>query len=1603
MRIKLLLFILTCSFSFAQVTTIISPSIENGGFEQGIAGWEIQSNSGVNKWAMGNVPTLGYNGNSCAFVSNSSSFPLNHQYTPSSVSISKLYKTVTIPAYTQNFVLSFKILRGNTSNSSLSVYLLPESTVLDPNNSNYGTSLATYSNSSANWEEKSIQINNSLLGNTTSSSIRKIVFIWTNGSSSGTSNILPSAIDDIKIDTCHSPLNLTSVANPISLNLNWESNDTSWVLRYKKNNETQWTEVNVNSKPFLLNNLINSTQYNIQVKNSNLYCNTWSIVNNFTTSSVNDNCENALVLTNEDINSNVTNLGEFQGSTLSNLPLQCQANSNLVDLWYKFTADATRYIYSGNNYGSVEIYQSNNCSNLSFISCSQDSTTYINNLQIGTIYYLRIISSNTSTNLTFRFVKSPEPPINDNCINAITLQPGVNSQSNLAGSTFESVVPPINFVLGDIWFKFTATANYYTVNCSPAKVSIFKGSDCNNLQYVQYLGEFDQYSGGQSKNTNILEIGETYYLRVYFENVTRPKPVTIRVQTISSPINDQCNGAINIPLDVDGETQYTISSTQFATPSTGITTTCTSYTNKDIWYKFTPTVNKYIITSSWNITIYSGTCNVLSQVNCGTNFVLNDLIIGQEYYIRAFDGQTITIREFSAEDECITATQLFPSLSPPYVYSTTQNATPSVGSTIKDVWFKFTASSIKHRIDILNNSSYVPESVTLNIYSGVCNTLNEITPISTSVFDGTVFSNLSIGQTYNIRVKRNINTYFGIRVVHINTQPNDLIENAITLIPDNQDQCNLINGSTEGAEPSVSLNNTLCNVNQNTNKDVWYSFIATEQKYKIVFNSNAWHVLNIFKEISPNSIQIFTCNKGNLSGFEIGVKYFIRISKNINTDNEAQNFSFCISKIINSPANDECINATEVIPSPDLNCINNISGNLTNSCYNIQNPIQSSCTGGYIDDLKDIWYKFTAISNKMLITNNSTNTNHSFSYRLFENNCTNYVCTNNTDNIYGGSKKILQNLTIGNQYLIRITMFENAQSNPEINFCLSNAPTITNDLCENPITITTSSNLECTETITNYLGIASPSISLNVSGCGSNFNPYIFLTGNYVNYNDRWYQFVATNTEHFLDFLTGNLEFNGDFEAIQLFKGNCNGYICQSTTNYIQSNGVLFNNLIIGETYTIRIIEKQTNNLRTYSFCLKTPLPSPVNNYPQNAIQLNASPNLRICNSTSYLFNRASYNSNIPYPSSVIMINENPDLWYKFVATSPHHQLLIYNNNPDIVGFEYYKTLLYGSSNGNISNHITSFNPFEIIMGIGNSGVQFNNNGYYYLTYQNYYNLTVGETYFIRLIGGNDNYTNPYNFRKSMTFELCLKTLPEEPINKTINTATTINVSNNQNLQYITGYTTRNSYVGPSLINFNTSPCAELPAIYIPYNSASNVWYKFTATETAHKLNVINNADVLYPMSNFININKYKLVATLYEKINNIQTLKQCTLDTENEVIFSNLTIGNEYFIKMIYDKVPYIMDFEFQIAVSNLSNLSTDNIEFKDEIIIYPNPVKDILHFKTEKDIFKLEILDLTGRLLSSDSISENKIDLSELIKGNYILKIYTENGIMNYKIIKE
>jgi hypothetical protein len=117
----------------------------------------------------------------------------------------------------------------------------------------------------------------------------------------------------------------------------------------------------------------------------------------------------------------------------------------------------------------------------------------------------------------------------------------------------------------------------------------------------------------------------------------------------------------------------------------------------------------------------------------------------------------------------------------------------------------------------------------------------------------------------------------------------------------------------------------------------------------------------------------------------------------------------------------------------------------------------------------------------------------------------------------------------------------------------------------------------------------------------------------------------------------------------------------------------------------------------------------------------------------------------------------------------------------------------------------------------------------------------------------------------------------------------------------------------------------------------------------------------------------------------------------------SNLVVGNTF-----SNSANIYFDYNFPIVTNNYTTtvqntLGLQENYFINNISVFPNPVNDILNFKTEHNISKVEVYDIAGRILSSNSVSENKINLSNLKNGNYILKLYTENEMMNIKIMKE
>lgn len=117
----------------------------------------------------------------------------------------------------------------------------------------------------------------------------------------------------------------------------------------------------------------------------------------------------------------------------------------------------------------------------------------------------------------------------------------------------------------------------------------------------------------------------------------------------------------------------------------------------------------------------------------------------------------------------------------------------------------------------------------------------------------------------------------------------------------------------------------------------------------------------------------------------------------------------------------------------------------------------------------------------------------------------------------------------------------------------------------------------------------------------------------------------------------------------------------------------------------------------------------------------------------------------------------------------------------------------------------------------------------------------------------------------------------------------------------------------------------------------------------------------------------------------------------------STLVVGDS-----ISNQADIYFDYNYPIETNNyvtkIQISENTNYESKADITAFsPNPVKDILQFKTIEKVSKAVIYDLTGKILCSYSVNQNKVNLSKLKTGYYILKIYSENGTSIARILKE
>ena len=105
-----------------------------------------------------------------------------------------------------------------------------------------------------------------------------------------------------------------------------------------------------------------------------------------------------------------------------------------------------------------------------------------------------------------------------------------------------------------------------------------------------------------------------------------------------------------------------------------------------------------------------------------------------------------------------------------------------------------------------------------------------------------------------------------------------------------------------------------------------------------------------------------------------------------------------------------------------------------------------------------------------------------------------------------------------------------------------------------------------------------------------------------------------------------------------------------------------------------------------------------------------------------------------------------------------------------------------------------------------------------------------------------------------------------------------------------------------------------------------------------------------------------------------------------------SLTAGNAY-----CDDDVFV--YGSDVIVLNPTDINDTNTEI---ITFYPNPAKNTINLVCEEEIASVKILDATGRILYHGKSVDNKIDISNLLPGNYIIELTAKNAIYIRKFIK-
>ena len=750
----------------------------------------------------------------------------------------------------------------------------------------------------------------------------------------------------------------------------------------------------------------------------------------------------------------------------------------------------------------------------------------------------------------------------------------------------------------DVWLKFVSTFRSHKITvynqCSASgggggtRKTLNENTNCGALIVELYktscTGDFIECisippTHGGSITYTQFDIGDTIFLRIFgADTLDAGQNFGVCITSFSPPSNDLCASAtlltVNNTCNPNFQSEVNLAGCLTDTAPAG---SCFSGNTYDVWYKFVATSTTHLLEAIFREGVngvlegYSGSCNNLGFLACNNvtstgieTLVLNNLTIGNTYYVRAFDAEnlglnsriSICLKNLVPNDECsnaINITSVTGAIMEDYKTTSTATATGTGECNSNfaddDVWYKFTATHTNHIIVAI---PCVPspqiETPVIELLDGNCNASS----IQCSNNGELLCSNLLVGKEYYFKIySKALDSGKGNFRVSISVPlPYFQCHNALTLAVNQDIICDTITA--------------VSSIGAGVKNEIWIKFVALTPHQIITIENETIGPPSsavLFDSCNAFTPLVYQQNYGFLhyKHFVPGHTYFLKLSSPYGPpsyDFGQDTFQICITPVC---SNDECENAVAILPGDS--CI-----------FHSYSSLASTPSSGFGTCLyggsNDVWYEFIATSTYHRIEIEGSGNN--ITAAAFDG-CENkqIACFDNAlynSPAYGH----LDKLEIGKKYKVRVSAETSTSLNGNFDLCLVNAPS--NDLCRNAYELSHPLSADCKNEIQGTLVNASPSLGrVNV-----------------------WYKFNALAKEVVIDVKP----FTAGFDpCIRLWTATTGGHPdqCVFDTKEIadvshldfEAEVMIYNNLVLNATYYIEIYGGSMNTHNgDFSICL---------------------------------------------------------------------------------------------------------------------------------------------------------------------------------------------------------------------------------------------------------------------------------------------------------------------------------------------------------------------------------------------------------------------------------